>query len=252
MPSQTLRLIKSFFFCICIGFFNTAIALESWQILKPGIAYLDLNQNVMTPWSHIHVFKIDLQRYQFNAVLAEDLDETQAFIEDYAKFKDSLIALNGGFFDQKHHPLGLRINNKIKRSRMKNISWWGIFYIENNRAHVVSSKQFRETPDIQFAVQSGPRLLIDGEIPRLKTGKAKRTALGITYQGDVIIVVTENTVLTSQELAFLMQSPPLNCNQAINLDGGSSTQLAAILPSFNLKVPGFSKISDAITITEKN
>ena len=110
---------------------------------------------------------------------------------------------------------------------------------------------FKHNKNIDFAVQSGTRLIINGNIPSLKPGFAERSALGITKDGKIIILVTKNTPITTTYLANLMQDKPLNCVNAINLDGGSSSQLFANFDNLKINSLGFSEISDAILIQKK-
>ena len=72
--------------------------------------------------------------------------------------------------------------------------------------------------------------------------------MGISPDGRVIILVTENAPMTTTALAELFRSPPLNCKEALNLDGGSSSQLYADIGSLQLNVHGFSNVSDAIVV----
>lgn len=180
--------------------------------------------------------------------MAKDLAVKHASVNEYAEHSKAMVAINGGFFDKNFRSLGLRISDKQQQSPLKQISWWGVFYIKNKTAYITSARQFKKSKAIDFAVQSGPRLLINGQIPPLRPGRAERTALGINAEGQVILLVTENAPLSTTELAQLMQSPPLNCINAINLDGGSSSQLYAAVDSFRLNVHGFSNISDAIAV----
>ena len=75
--------------------------------------------------------------------------------------------------------------------------------------------------------------------------------MGIDAAGNILLVVTENTPITTIELAERMRDRPIHCTQALNLDGGSSTQLYADLNKFNLLEPGFAKISDSLVFTER-
>ena len=222
-----------------------ALASTQWREIAPGIQYQDSLTSRFTPWSHIHTFKIDLNRNQLSLVTAKELHQEFATVDQYAKLKQALIAINGGFFDAAYHPLGLRIRSHQQISPLKAISWWGIFYTERTHPTITSSRQFHLSESIDFAVQSGPRLLINSKIPPLKPGQAERTALGITKEGQLIIIVTEHAALSTTELAQLMKSKRLNCVQALNLDGGSSSQLYAKTQTFQLNVHGFSNVSDA-------
>ncbi len=258
MPSQTITprdwlWIRGFMLLtLCLMLFSSTTALANlWKIINPGVAYMDLQTKLLTPWSHVHVFRIDLTENQMELWLAKTLFKKNATVEDFAVKTNALLAINGGFFDKNDHPLGLRISHQEQQSPLKNISWWGVFYNKENKPYLSSLQHYHPESDIDFAIQSGPRLLVHGRIPPLKPGLAERSALGITPEGQVIIVVTENAPMTTTTLAKFLQHPPLACRDAINLDGGSSSQLYANMKGFKLNVPGFAPVSDAIIIKSR-
>lgn len=236
---------------LLLFFTNHAVATD-WRKLAPGIEYQDLDGNFLTPWSHIHAFRINLKDNQLSLITAADLSREHASVDEYAQHTKALLTINGGFFDRNYKPLGLRIYNKHQKTPLKNISWWGVFYTKNQKPYLTSASQFNKNSQIDFAIQSGPRLLINRRIPPLKPGRAERSALGITHDGRVIILVTDNMPMSTTELAQLMKAPPLNCQNALNLDGGSSSQLHAQMNSFQLEVHGFSNVSDAIIVKTRS
>ncbi|CEK11255.1 phosphodiester glycosidase family protein [Legionella hackeliae] len=246
------RIIQFFVLLIALVFINHVLNAGGWRKLAPGIDYQDLDGNLLTPWSHIHAFRINLKENRLSVITASDLSKEHASVDEYAQHSQALITINGGFFDNNYKPLGLRIGNKRQKAPLKNISWWGIFYIKNQKPYLTNVSQLRSNSQIDFAVQSGPRLLVNSRIPPLKPGRAERSALGITHDGRVIILVTDNLPLSTTELAQLMKAPPLNCQNALNLDGGSSSQLKAQLASFQLEVHGFSNVSDAIIVKPRH
>ncbi|TAL61409.1 MAG: phosphodiester glycosidase family protein [Legionella sp.] len=257
MSSQTnaYPTIKAFLLCFFVLLsvllpFNSYSA-NDWQELSPGIEYQDLLGGILNPWSHVHVFRVDLQKNKLELINARSLSLKNASADQFAEHGKALISINGGFFDHDFRPLGLRVNNKKLENPLKPISWWGVFYVKGNTPFITSQRQFDYDNNIDFAVQSGPRLLIKGKIPSLKVGTADRSALGITADGKVIIIVTNNSAMSTKELAHLMKAPPLSCVDAINLDGGSSSQLFAHVNSFQLNVHGFSNVSDAIIVKSK-
>jgi uncharacterized protein YigE (DUF2233 family) len=254
MPRQTIDLIKWLTrttALLLLVFSHYSHADSNWRNLAAGIEYQDLNGSILTPWSHVHVFRINLKENDLSLVSAQDLAREHASIEEYAEYSKALVAINGGFFDSNYKPLGLRIHNKRQKSPAKNISWWGVFYVKEQKPHLISYSQYSPDSQIEFAIQSGPRLLINNRIPPLKPGRAERSALGITHDGRVIILVTDNMPLSTTELAQLMKAQPLHCENALNLDGGSSSQLRAHLDSFKLDVHGFSNVSDAVIVKAK-
>lgn len=254
MPEQILRLksIKPFLLLSSLILCTFASFAQSWQTLAPGIEYQDLSASLLTPWSHIYVFRVDLQKNQLDVVMAKNLSKPYASANEFAEHSQALLTINGGFFDHKHRPLGLRISQYHQTNPLKKISWWGIFYTKNQKAYLKSLKQFHPSHQIDFALQSGPRLLINGQIPSLKPGVAERSALGITKDGKVILLVTDSAPMDTTALAQLMKAEPLNCINALNLDGGNSTQLSANIDTFHLSVHGLSKVSDAIVVKRRD
>ena len=252
--AYSTRQLKRLLTLVCFVFFllssSSAIA-KDWQKLATGIDYIDLGTSLLTPWSHVHVFRVDLQKNKLDLVMANFFSQQHASVDEFAHFSKALLTINGGFFDQNYHPLGLRISNQQQHSPLKRISWWGIFYIKDQKPYLSSLQHYNTAQPVDFAVQSGPRLLINGRIPSLKAGRAERSALGIAPDGRVIILVTDNAPMTTTSLAELMRFPPLNCKEALNLDGGSSSQLYAHINSFRINVHGFANVTDAIIVKSR-
>ena len=233
---------------ILCGWLLFSVPLFAWQPLSAGIEYLSLDDALALPWSHIHVFRIHLKNNQFELLSAKNLSLPLAGVDQFSKKYPRAIAINGGFFDNQNRPLGLRITHSKLTNPFKPISWWGIFQIRDHVASIRSSHNFSLDKQVDFAIQSGPRLIIDGKIPHLKQGLAERSALGITPTGEVIILVTENAALSTNTLAQLMKAPPLNCQDALNLDGGSSSQIQAHFHLFSIHASGLAPVSDAIIV----
>lgn len=233
--------------------FCCAFATE-WTNLKPGLDYVAIQPISDLKSSFVHAFRIDLSYYHLMLAFPSK-DKMAGNVELWTKEYEALLGINGGFFDPQFHPLGLRVNQKAIKNPLKAISWWGVFHIQNNRAQITSQREYFFQKSTDFAIQSGPRLIVNGKIPTLKPGSANRTALGITNSGKVIILATENLPITTYELAALMQKPEtqegLDCKDAINLDGGTSTQLYAKINQFKLDIPGLKNIADAVLLVEK-
>jgi uncharacterized protein YigE (DUF2233 family) len=256
MPSQTnaYSALIHFLFLLSILLFTPeySYAEGGWHKLSSGIDYQDIAGGIRSPWTHVHAFRIDLNKNKLILISAKNLGFKNASADQFAEHSKAFLSINGGFFDHQFNPLGLRITNKKIINPIKRISWWGIFYLKNNKAYISSLNHFDHDPDIEFAIQSGPRLVIKGKIPSLKPGDADRSALGITKEGKIIILVSTNAALSTNKLAHLLKAPPLSCIDAINLDGGSSSQLYAHIGSFLLNVHGFSNVSDAIVVKRKD
>lgn len=236
----------------CLLPLSLAHAATEWQTLEPGLEYSKISPGGMNPWGRVHAFRIDPNRYRLSLSLAKDHNLQAASVKQLARLDKALIAINGGFFSPELKPLGLRVKNGVVRQRLKPISWWGVLYGHYGRFQIASQRSFRLQKSVEFALQSGPRLIINGAIPRLKGGMAERTAVGITRNQQVIIVVTDEAQMTTTSLAELMLKPEevngLACFNALNLDGGHSSQIYAKVKGFTLDVSGFSNVTDALII----
>lgn len=227
----------------------------TWETLSKGLEYTQLSAPQAPLGSKIHAFRIDLNYYRLDLALSEDLHQKSASVKSFAENTHALVAINGGFFDPDKNPLGLRMKKGEVKHNPKKTSWWGVFYVENGKPAIVPLSQFKTSPQVDFALQAGPRLVINGTIPSLKPGNHERSAIGITRDNKVIIAVTENALLTTTQLATVLQSPEnkggLNCRNALNLDGGSSSQLYANVADFNLHLPNYRQVTDAIVVVKR-
>ncbi len=248
-----LRARKKILFSLFLSFWllSPMVYAKAWKPLVSGLEYLDFKYQSLSQWSHIHAFRIDLQTMQLSVLMAKELPQPYASAQTFRHYGQGLLAINGGFFNPDRTPLGLRIRDQHVLSPLRQISWWGVFFIKNQQAFIATPRDFQIKKNIEFAVQSGPRLVVNGQVPTLRPGLANRSALGIDKHGKVIVVVTENLPISTSDLAHILAAPPLNCVDALNLDGGSSSQLYAKIDRFKLDVPGFSQVSDAIVVKRR-
>ncbi|MDQ3814738.1 MAG: phosphodiester glycosidase family protein [Armatimonadota bacterium] len=159
----------------------------------------------------------------------------------------ALVAVNGGFFDEAGHSLGLRVSNSHRASRLHGTRW-GIFYVRRGRAQIVRTRDFTLRPSVREAVQCGPLLVANGRPQTLKPQWARRTGIGVQRDGRVVIAVADGA-LSFQDWAELWAARGgLNCPNALNLDGGSSTQLSLKTGERSLEITGITTVPDAVII----
>lgn len=157
--------------------------------------------------------------------------------------KKLVFATNGGIYTKTLEPLGLYIENGkeiIPINHEKGTDNFyiepnGIFYIKNGEAYIESTNDFNEKSNkINFATQSGPMLVIDGNIhPRFVAGsanKAIRSGVGI-IDNDKIVFAISDQVVNFYDFATLFKEK-FNCQHALYLDGAISKMY---LPELNRK-----------------
>lgn len=162
----------------------------------------------------------------------------------------ALVAVNGGFFDPAGLPVGLVIAGGRRLSRLRK-GGGGVFIVENTGASIVSAAILRHHParlrTIREALQCGPVLVEHGKPNRLKVQFARRTGIGIQHDGLVVIAVADGDFSLRDWGALWADPRGLNCVDALNLDGGPSSQLS-LAASRTLELPGGWPVPDAVVM----
>jgi uncharacterized protein YigE (DUF2233 family) len=253
------RIVKRHLLPLLLGLWVCPMLLAAptaWKTVAPGLEYAQIGNFTGFPNGYIHAFRIDLNYYQLSIGFTQQGNEANLSLPQLMHQQNAILATNGGFFAPGYKPLGLRISQGQGLSPLKLISWWGVFEVSTQgHAQIVSQKNYRPDNNRGFAIQAGPRLLENGAIPRLKLDIDYRTALGITKTGRVILLATDNLMLSTMDLATTMQRPEaaggLGCVDAINLDGGHSTQMYTQLVDFSVQVPSYTPVADAVLVLRK-
>ena len=151
--------------------------------------------------------------------------------------KTALMLMNAGIFTTANTPAGLWIENGDTQQTLNRNSGSGNFHIQPNGVFSVHNGKARiETTaawakrggKADYAVQSGPMLLLDGKINsrfvKNLSSPYKRNAVCTTRQGELYFIMT---LKYAQEwpsfyrLAQALQS--FGCHQALYLDGSISS-----------------------------
>jgi uncharacterized protein YigE (DUF2233 family) len=139
-----------------------------------------------------------------------------------------LAGVNGGYFDEKFAPIGLRIVNgqtiaPLQRARLIT----GVLMASSRGVQIVRAREFSRRPGVTAAVQCGP-FLVDRARPingLNNSNVARRTFAATTNTGRAMLGVCSSVSLAelSKVLATTSIGEDLKIERALNLDGGSST-----------------------------
>ncbi len=250
-----IKAIKSaLFFLIISGAVHASPKpAYNWNLLSDGIVYAKFSFEAGEfSRTTIHAFQVDPAKARLDVVTANGGSPQGTTAFDLAKKKKAALVVNGGFFTAEHRSIGLLIQSGKTVNPIHKTSWWSIFGINNGTPFIATPKGFRASPEMSMAVQAGPRLVVDGFVPKLKEGLAPRTAVGTTKDNKVILLVTEGAPITLKELAKRMKGSRyeagLECPNAMALDGGGSTQAYAKIKKFELLVDGLSYITNGVAV----
>jgi len=179
--------------------------------------------------SHI-TSPIDIHFYHKNSKdkIYKNFQSLQTYLS--SKNKHMSFAMNGGMYLKDLSPQGLYIENgkRIKDTDSTQNAYGnfymqpnGIFYItKDKKAHVISTKRFKYTDNINYATQSGPMLVIEGKIHHKFMPYSKnvhiRNGVGILPNGDLLFAISSQKINFYNFANFFKQH---GCKNALYLDG---------------------------------
>lgn len=144
------------------------------------------------------------------------------------------FAMNGGMFDKEGRAIGLSIEDGREIHAINLRKGLGNFHLRPNgvflvrrdgRAEVVASTDVRPSSDIAFATQSGPMLVIDGQVhPKFEVdgpSRYERNGVGIDPKGNVVFAISQEGVSFGR-FARLFRDE-LGVRNALYLDGSVSS-----------------------------
>lgn len=144
--------------------------------------------------------------------------------------KKLVFAMNGGMYLKDGSPQGLYIENgQTIKSLDTNKSGYGNFYMspngvflitKSNKAFVCKTSALNEVKDIKYATQSGPMLVIDGELhSKFMKGSKNvhiRNGVGILPNGELLFAISKERVNFYDFALFFKNA---GCENALYLDG---------------------------------
>ena len=154
--------------------------------------------------------------------------------------------VNGGFFDERRAPLGLRIVSGETRVPLRPNVDWGVLVLEGASARIIHSREWSPAERALGAIQVGPRLLVDGKPLKLKPAMARRTAVALSRDGRALTLVIVDDPIDANDLAARLADAGFD--SALMLDGGPSTQLALGLGEERVDIPGGYAVPDLLVI----
>ncbi len=172
-------------------------------------------------------------------------DNVEAALDDA---EDLVFATNAGMYHPDRRPVGLYIENGVERRGIVTRAGPGNFGLLPNgvlclsegAARVIESRSFAAAPPAcVFATQSGPMLVIDGDLhPRFlvdSTSTYLRNGVGVTTDG-LLIAAISNDEVTFHHFGRLFRDV-LDTPNALFLDGNVSRLYAPALGRHDLGFP---------------
>jgi hypothetical protein len=219
-----------------------------FSIVAPGIAHAIFKVRPADAESFSgHAFKIDLDVAELRLVPAGS-PPTRRTVEQIVARYPVVVAVNASFFDKEGRAMGLAVDEGrvMAPSKQRN---WGALVIDGKKGRIMLGADIRDHLAHYLIVQGIPRLLVGGKVQQLKPQFAERTA--VCAEDNVVVLVVSTTAEATAFARFLADPPDkggLGCWDALNLDGGPSTQLVVKLPALALSLPGGWGVPNALVV----
>jgi hypothetical protein len=203
-----------------------------WQEIGPGLETARFNFNVGAVFSSsIVLVRAQLQSYRVQVIRAAEFGWKRAPVRSLCRLSGAQVCINSNFFDEQGKPLGVVINRGI----LHNKPHWGggtltaVLYATPKEVRIVHRDKF-STHGVVEATQAGPRLLADGQpVEGIKTSILSSNLSGscIDRTGRFVVYRVASGMFgcTALQLQELLTHPEIDCMDAINFDGGGSSQL---------------------------
>ncbi len=212
-------MIRSFVFCL-FAFAAPAFATECKDVTYTGNSYTICEVDL--PSDDLRLFHSD----QNEQVYGHFAELKRAFPDD-----ELVFAMNAGMYHDDRRPVGHYLENGIQKMRVVpnagpgnfGLLPNGVFCFGPDFAHVIETLRFLDKkPDCPYASQSGPMLVVDGELhPKFLpdgTSKNIRNGVGTTADGTTAIFAISNNSVNFYDFGSLFRDY-LNLPQALYFDG---------------------------------
>lgn len=200
---------------------EAACTAETYEGNGYTVCRFDLRQD------HLRLFSLDDKGEPFGSFA-----NLETALED--KGQSLVFGMNAGMYGEDLKPIGLyiedgRMLHKLNRRNGPgnfHLKPNGVFYIDGDRGGVMETEAFAASGiHPQFASQSGPMLVVDGQIhPKFSadgTSLQRRNGVGAPDDHTLIFVISESWV-NFHSFARLFKDK-LGCPNALFLDGSISS-----------------------------
>ena len=201
-------------------------ALKVWYSSAPGI---DVRyEDWKTPAHHedtVTIVRLNLKRVHISIGYQPT---TPLSMNAWMKKTGALAMINGGYFDATNKPEGLLVSDG--QATGTSYSGFGGMLSVDAQGNV-SLRSLRNQPyngeQLQQATQSSPMLVIDGQRTQFTADSQfqRRSVVATDKQGNLLLIASPAEEFTLDEMADLLANSDLSIQNALNLDGGSSTGL---------------------------
>lgn len=222
--------------CLCAALLckkSDAESVLNWRQLAEGVSLTEYNLGEETGVlpSKVYILRSRPAAISLRAVSVNKEAKGQLRIKDAVARSGALAGINASFFDPDYLALGVVIidGKPVRPLQQGGSLLTGVFAIKGNGEPIIVHRSAFSGKNVSHAVQSGPRLISKGAPLRIRNQHviSRRSGVAITSSGDLLLYATQSRIpgASLQQITEMLLDPRLDVQEALNLDGGRSSQL---------------------------
>jgi uncharacterized protein YigE (DUF2233 family) len=179
-------------------------------------------------------YRIDLKKQHLKLYWKNNNNQPFRTLQNLKDWLDSsgqklIFAMNGGMYKTDNSPLGLFIEATKVVTSLNTASGNGNFYLKpngvfyittDNQGNICKTENFKTSSKIKYATQSGPMLVINGQIhPAFKEGSTNlniRNGVGLLPNGQLLFVMSKVEISFYDFADYFKKA---GCKNALYFDG---------------------------------
>ncbi len=231
---------------------------KSMRVIKRSFHYqvslLRLKREGSISPIKIYIFTFDPQYYKFTT----NYFRRPKFIRNFAQ-RNAIFSSNASFFDKHGKILGLVISRgRTIVPASQNVDNYFLLY-KNKISPVIGRFNRSRIRNVEEGVRGYPLIMNDGlathslfHNTRRNNKISRRTVIAKHLNGWVSFIVTDTIIagLSLRELPVVLGG--IGIRDALNLDGGGSSQCLLKIDNYKLEISGRDRIPVSISVVPRN
>jgi hypothetical protein len=170
-------------------------------------------------------------RFTPRTIRAAEYGWKKATAQALCKASGASVCINSNFFDEQGKPLGVVISRGIQHHKLHSGggTLTGVFFVTSDSVGIIHRSLFSAEKVIE-AAQAGPRLISEGApVVGVKDSSSATNISLVCIDAEKRVTFMRVTLAmfgaSLRELQSVLLRPELGCIEALNFDGGGSSQL---------------------------
>jgi uncharacterized protein YigE (DUF2233 family) len=229
------------------------ITSDGWQPIRSGVFRRDMLADPLSKTGRVNVVRIDPAQVDFHVHYQP---ESPLKVREWYSTTQALVVINSSFFDSANRAVG-QLTADGKSDGQSHQRMEGAFYLTGVGAAVWPLRGWTKPAGLQIieSIESFPMLLLPGgllnpEIPN-DARTARRTVVAVDRSGNLLFIATPTSAFTLHGMAVWLANSDLDIDTALNLDGGSSSGIAAWTPTGVWGFDSVGRVPAVVTVDVK-